>query len=206
MGGCGSGRWGWYTRKRTVEETGIIDIDALVCAGLTGHRRGVIEWTNPTSDVRNRLGFRLTATDHPTSLVLDLFYTLSSPRQSEERVQRIPLISKPQPFGGQRLYFSCPTLCGRHVRKLYSVPGRGFACRSCQNLTYASSQQHDSRCDVWRRNPQALRAAVEAHSLLAMGYFLACHRRQERKLLALHGVTITPIPWGEEPSQKSVAR
>jgi len=195
MGGCGSGRWGWYIGKRTVEETGIIDIDALIEAGLMEHKSGVIEWMNPASGVRNHLRYLLVPTDNPSRFMLGLFYTLSWRSRSEKHAQRIALVSKPQRLGGVRWYFFCPMSCNRIVRKLYCVLGTGYACRHCQKLTYTSCKEHDSRRGVFRHNPERLRAAVKAGLLLAMGYSLAQERRRERKLLALtSGVTITSMP------------
>jgi hypothetical protein len=40
-------------------------------------------------------------------------------------------------YGGRRYWFLCPH-CGRRVRYLYS--GRLFLCRTCHNLTYATTQ------------------------------------------------------------------
>src|SRR5690349_1105274 len=79
----------------------------------------------------------------------------------------ITLLSKPQHFGGVRWHFFCPRWCKRWVRRLYFFPGKWFGCRTCHKLSYRSVQEHDSRLDVFRRNPAVLKAALQAGSLLA---------------------------------------
>jgi len=51
--------------------------------------------------------------------------------------------------------FCCPSDCGRRVRKLYAAPRwMTFTCRQCGGLTYRSTQTHDSRVDLARRDPE----------------------------------------------------
>ncbi len=55
---------------------------------------------------------------------------------------QIPLTSTPCAYGGRRYWFVCPwdtdgQHCGRRVGTLYLLGDR-FACRHCNNLTYAS--------------------------------------------------------------------
>jgi hypothetical protein len=188
MGGYGNGRWGWHTRKRTVEECGVLDIDALIGAGLLNSHTGLIEWTNPMSGEKNAITYQLKPTDVPTCLYL---YILYKTNQEDPVRQPITLLSKPQPFGGVRWYFFCPMWYDRWVRRLYSRPGKRFGCRSCHELTYASAQEHDSRCDVFRQNPQLLYAAVQANSMSAFRFVLKNDSRWKGRRL---GVTITGIP------------
>jgi hypothetical protein len=50
--------------------------------------------------------------------------------------------------------FHCPSDCGRRARKLYALPQwMVFGCRQCAGLAYRSTQQHDSRLDMARRDP-----------------------------------------------------
>lgn len=51
-------------------------------------------------------------------------------------------------FGGSRSWFLCPR-CGRRVCKIYLRASR-FACRTCQQLSYAS-QSEDPCSRSWRR-------------------------------------------------------
>ncbi|MBN1181820.1 MAG: hypothetical protein JXB49_05995 [Bacteroidales bacterium] len=54
------------------------------------------------------------------------------------------ITSRPH-YGGVRYWFVCPE-CKRRAGTLYRPPGAScFKCRHCHNLTYSSSQVHDSR-------------------------------------------------------------
>jgi hypothetical protein len=65
-------------------------------------------------------------------------------------------------FGGLRLWFACPA-CGRGARKLFLPPGgTEFGCRRCHGLTYMSSQESATRVNFYRRNLEALRAALQS--------------------------------------------
>ena len=70
-------------------------------------------------------------------------------------------------FGGIRYWLKCPlerngTRCGRRVGRLYLPPGQIIlACRTCADLTYASSRTHDSRKDALRRDMVALADALQ---------------------------------------------
>jgi hypothetical protein len=180
MGGVGSGRWGWHTRKATVEDYPAIDIDALIRAGLFDHDTGMIEWesTNPTNRARHSFTYQLESSDVPTCRYLHL---LQSNYRGETEKQVVTLLSRPQPLGGVRWYFFCPMWCSRRVRKLYlGGVGGWFGCRICRELTYTSAQTHDRQTAGFQRNPWLLRAALKAHWRLkfkAYKFVLAKHRR-----------------------------
>lgn len=55
--------------------------------------------------------------------------------------QRVPIAHVPCLFGGERIWFCCPSCDGRAARLYQS--GNRFQCRSCANLSYQS--QRDSR-------------------------------------------------------------
>jgi hypothetical protein len=60
-----------------------------------------------------------------------------------------------RPAGFSRQWFAGCRSCDRWVRTLYAISQSDrFTCRACQNLTYASVQQHDSRLDLVRRDPE----------------------------------------------------
>jgi hypothetical protein len=64
--------------------------------------------------------------------------------------QTIRLSRRKLHWGGHRHWFVC--MCGKRVGKLYLPYGAPeFRCRTCYNLTYRSSQQHDKRFDGKRR-------------------------------------------------------
>ena len=59
--------------------------------------------------------------------------------------QRVPIMSTPCNFGGQRAWFICTNhtsgqYCGRRVAVLYCTNGL-FACRNCCGLSYASQNE-----------------------------------------------------------------
>jgi hypothetical protein len=185
MGGSGSTRWGCHRRKLTVEECLVLDLDAWIEAGLLRHRRANIEWTSRSGN-RNALPCLLEPTDVPYYFYLYLFFADSKGRLAYES---ITLLSRPQTLGGVRWYFFCPRWCGRRVRKLYMGPGKsGFACRTCLGLTYQSAQEHDKKLDIFRRDPDALEAGLEAGTFYALKFFLTNVFRVPRR----RPVTITP--------------
>ena len=71
----------------------------------------------------------------------------------------------PGTFGGERVWFACPS-CGKRVRKLYLPPsGWRFWCRTCHDLSYASRQKRRSaEAKAWERVPQ-LREELERPGL-----------------------------------------
>jgi hypothetical protein len=74
--------------------------------------------------------------------------------------QSIPIAWTPCRFGGERPWFSCPSVtsngvrCRRRVAMLYGA-GRLFACRHCCGLAYAS--QHESSHARGLRKSQKIR-------------------------------------------------
>jgi hypothetical protein len=80
---------------------------------------------------------------------VEFSYTIKSRFGEEEEEQikyRIPLVTTPCNYGGQRYWFICPwyaggIYCGRRVAKLYLPSGdKYFACRHCYDLSYKSRQ------------------------------------------------------------------
>jgi hypothetical protein len=145
MGGSGSTRWLLHNPKRRVESGLTLSIFRIVGAIFPREafdRReikvGIITWTN------TRTGERLadiwcTLLHNPTRLELHYTHTtVGGVRRSH--AYAIHITSTPCNYGGVRYGFECPN-CKRRVGKLYlsGSPGR-FACRTCHNLTYASSQ------------------------------------------------------------------
>jgi hypothetical protein len=83
--------------------------------------------------------------------VLTLSWT--GPNGSTERRQFGLVRTRPH-FGGVRWWFRC--VCGLRVGRLYlpRATAAPFACRTCHNLTYRSSQTHNARLDALRRHPE----------------------------------------------------
>jgi len=199
MGGYGSTRWGGYQPKLTVDECAVLDIDAWIEAGLFDHREGQIEWTSPRG-AGYSLHYLLKPTDVPDCLYLYLSY---SDRLEGTICEPITVLSRPQTLGGVRWHFFCRGWCGRRVRKLYFAPGKSVpACRTCLGLSYKSVQEHDRRLGIFRRNPEALEAAMKAGAFLPWKLMLKSAFRVPHRL----PVTITgdsnaePFRAGEEPA------
>src|SRR3954452_13500206 len=105
MGGCGPGRWGGDTRRRTVEETFLaLKVAALgeLLAQPDG-TRGEAYW-GAAASLAVRVG-----TLPNGYRTLRLAYAIRIDRAPEE-VYREEVAVEPvrQPFGGRRWYFRCP--------------------------------------------------------------------------------------------------
>jgi hypothetical protein len=168
MGGYGSTRWGWHSKKDTVEDCLLLNVNQLIQNrklkdGL--HIFGGWEWKNSYSgEVTSSIGYELNTTDSYYCW-LRLHYTM---KNTQERIDfKVRLVTSRPNFGGLRWWFICPLIingeaCNRRVSKIYSPPSsRYFGCRHCHDLTYTSSQDSDKRVNWLRKNPAALSAIVE---------------------------------------------
>jgi len=199
MGGTGSGRWRWHATKRTVEDYAAVDIDGLIRAGLFDYKTGLIEWEWESLNPRNRAKYSFTyEVKQYDSASFKYLHLIRSNCRGEPEEQVIVLMSKPQPLGGVRWYFFCPS-CHRPVRKLYLGTGKWFGCRICQELTYTSSQTHDRHTTRFQRDPELFQAGLKAHWSLkfkAFKFHVAKERRWWSKASAL-SLSITGIPQAE---------
>jgi hypothetical protein len=155
MGGIWSSRWGWHTKRQTVEESRTLALSELARTAAFGPgRSGRVRWLSGETEIAS-LSF--TVGEEDGSPVITLEYTITSTGEAVTIPVRLEA-TRPR-FGGVRWWGRCP--CGRRVGKLY-LPGGAtrFACRHCHGLTYTSCQQHDKRVDALRRNPEALAALV----------------------------------------------
>jgi hypothetical protein len=145
MGGYGSGR---PREKRTVEECRILSASDFGRGGILRdglNTRGKLNWTN------TRTGKQVFSIDceADTRDRGDAWIRLNHmPACRGDAVDyRIRLTTTAMPWGGVHWWFTCPLshhgrACQRRCWKLYLPPGaRYFGCRSCYNLTYASSQE-----------------------------------------------------------------
>ncbi len=132
----GAGRPGWRVKA---EHCRRIDVRQFAAHGLLGPGSWGWEWRDPeTRAHRASIGVQTTSTG------LRLHYLLNDERKD----QHVPLTRTACGFGGDRPWFLCPR-CGRRVAVLF-LRGSGFACRHCQQLTYASRCQ-DAIDRSWRR-------------------------------------------------------
>jgi len=148
MGGYGSGRWGWHSKRYTVEDCRWVSADHLTREKILihgVHHTGSWAWWN------SRTGEKTASIDYEVNTLdlnapwIALRYTLI---KSGEKVDyRLWLSTTPLPREGVRWWFICPLVvggqaCGRRVGKLYLSPGgKYFGCRHCYNLTYTSCQE-----------------------------------------------------------------
>jgi hypothetical protein len=151
MGGMSSGRWGWHTKRQTVEEARTLDLSELARDGaFAPGRSGRVRWLRGETETAS---ISYSVAEAAGGLVLTLHYTVTRTGEAVDISVRLET-TRPR-FGGVRWWGRWP--CGRRVRKLY-LPGGAtrFACRQCHRLTYASAQEHDKRVDFLRKYPDAL--------------------------------------------------
>jgi hypothetical protein len=149
MGGYGSTRWAWHTKKDTVEDCRILAVrDFDLAPDSKGG--GSLVWRNGAGEKVASIGYAWRTTG--AAGVLVLIYTIR-PGRDDARDFRYPVqlqITRPN-FGGLRWWFTCPLItgghkCSRRVGKLYLPPGGlYFGCRHCYDLSYRSRQEWDSR-------------------------------------------------------------
>jgi hypothetical protein len=134
MGGLGSGNYLHFHRprkRRTVEKTLVLSIDALRKSDEWKHGSGITMWTL-WNNAQSSLAWRVSYANDEAAM------TLMYAANGETIHERIPLEQRPQKLGGMRFFFRCPA-CGARTLKLYGLCR--FLCRACQNLTYASCQE-----------------------------------------------------------------
>ena len=137
MGGYGSGRWGGYSKKATVEESLALTMAPLRDALVRGPGvSGSVTWSRNGETVA-RIGY--TTETAGEGLAVRLKYTVDGKPVD----CLVHLAETKTSLGGRRWYFRCPADgCGRRAEKLYLPPGGAvFACRACYGLTYESCQE-----------------------------------------------------------------
>jgi hypothetical protein len=148
MGGPGSTRWKDHRKASLVEDCHQLDVSAFEPALRHNQTTGVFKWTNPRGEVTAEFAFSLetVSQDGSRRLVID---------SSDNRRKQSVLLERVQLGWYSGWLFRCPADCGRRSRRLYALPRwMTFCCRRCGGLTYRSTQQHDSRLDLARRDPE----------------------------------------------------
>jgi len=184
MGGYGSSRWRWHSKKDTVEDSKCIEISWLKQHGyFCGWKSGGIEWRNFFGQVYSSIGISVsTDEENPNENFIRLFYS-KGPNGEIELDYKVQLITTPCNLGGVRYWFKCPLIkngepCERKVSKIYLPPGsRYFGCRHCHDLTYTSSQEHDGRMDALFKNPEMLLSKMKAKDPKVNGLALKAYVR-----------------------------
>ena len=180
MGGYGSTRWNWHTKKQTVDDCRVLSIFDLKQKGVM--RTGAAEhggwaWYNAaTNEKRASVSYELNT--RSPSPFFRLYYTVTRWDGVKHDVDyHIPLEKRSCHWGGERWWFICPLLkngraCNRRVGKLYLPPGgHYFGCRHCYDLTYRSSQESDKRVNALKKlGPWRIMWEIEAGEIdLLMG-------------------------------------
>jgi hypothetical protein len=167
MGGNGSSRWHFHTKKDTVEDCRVLDANRLMREGVLGegiHLWGSWTWRNTyTNERTSTVDFEVNTTNMPLPWVR-LSYTFT--RTQEHLDYRIRLQITSPYFGGTRWWLMCPLSikgcpCGRRVGKLYLPPSsRYFGCRHCHDLTYESCQESHKYDGLYAHLAQSIPGAT----------------------------------------------
>lgn len=140
MGGYGSTRWGWHSKKTQVEECHKLTIYAIKPYLHPGWG-GTFRWKRGEQDAGN-ISYRVQGSDSPHEI--RLIYTIgaqtANPVSYDYPVQ---LVTSRLSWGKERYWFICPVAgCGRRVGCLYLAPGgKYFVCRHCNQLSYETRQE-----------------------------------------------------------------
>jgi len=148
VGGFGSTRWAWHTKKQTVEDCWTISIKTLLRDGWLekGYGSGSIWWEGSDGKRLSSVSFTLqTDLEQPR---LTLRYTFTKGRYEGREITEPVLLQSTRPnYGGRRWWFTCPLVidgkaCERRAAKLYLPPGGlYYGCRHCYGLSYRSAQE-----------------------------------------------------------------
>jgi hypothetical protein len=153
------GRQPW-TSRLTVEESPIhLSTEALCAAGafqLPAGARATVSW--PLSNGASLGSLRFEIRDDwrgPHLFICPQVFAFGG-KSWMGNGQVIRLIKTQPHFGGQRFWFRCE--CGRRAGRLYLPTGETFfRCRRCHDLTYQSSQEHNTRAAKDRKLIESLR-------------------------------------------------
>jgi len=145
MGGLGSTRWLWHTRKTQVEECLRLHIKTIK-ENLKPGYMGSVFWSRGER-VTHTINYRVLGEEIPVAVRLNYIQTNRSSGEKNDFDYGIILTPTPLAWGGVRYWFVCPLVvnnlpCRRRVGCLYLPPkGQYFGCRDCYDLTYRSSQE-----------------------------------------------------------------
>lgn len=145
MGGYGSNRWSWHTKKQTADSSKRLNITAYT-AGLRSIERGEkgsLAYA-PCWHVGGVSSGDILLTFHQGGDAIeawaDYTHTNMFNQKSKHRYQ-VGLQTTLTNWDSRRYWWSCPQ-CRQRCGTLYMPPGAAvFACRSCHNLTYTSCQE-----------------------------------------------------------------
>jgi hypothetical protein len=135
MGGVGSGSWHRWNTKETTESQYCIDIRWLKKRNyLKDGISGTLSWFRG-SEATGSISYKI----KKQQMILS-YHCQTSGHDCESIEQVVYFDYTYCNYGGQRMWFLCPT-CGKRVAILYCIRTH-FLCRHCCNLTYASQQEN----------------------------------------------------------------
>ena len=174
MGSYGSGRWGYHSKKDTVEECRSLDIAEFRRKGFLRPGQvfnGQCTWRDYAGSETASIGYTTTGD------AMRLDYTIRwRDREPEAINYEVPVVWTSCHFGGERPWFICPERrCGRRVAKLYLPPGgaKYYLCRHCHDLSYESRQRHDKLAALLSKHPEMLLAMLKGKNLPTRNLLLA---------------------------------
>jgi hypothetical protein len=136
MGGTGSGRRPTGLNRIAVEECLSIPVGRLSKTGLLSGQVANVRLTWSSGDQAGTSLLVGAKTDSQTVTAVNLQYNVGAGDDASPVEQPIGLARSRMPYGGERVWFSCPA-CDRRAGVLYLPPGqRLFACRACHRLRY----------------------------------------------------------------------
>jgi hypothetical protein len=151
MGGYGSTRWGFHSKRQLIEDSKALSAYDLVRS--VGRGLCAISWhrgDQPTGSIG------VIVTEDRARLIYTYTPNGGSPRDLD---YPIAFQSTPTPWGARRYWLTCPA-CGRRVGKVYLPPGdQYFACRRCHDLAYRSNQEQHEFDGLYRTIARQLRIA-----------------------------------------------
>jgi len=155
MGGFGSTRWNWHTKKTQVEECLQFHINTIKKNLKPGYG-SVMSWILGDK-VTDNIRYRVIGDDAPIAIRLIYKSTDRVTKESVDYDYHVYLTTTPLYWGGVRYWFVCQLLkgdipCNRRVGVLYLPPGgRYFGCRHCYDLTYRSCQESHMYNGLYQR-------------------------------------------------------
>jgi len=140
------GRHRWTSRLTVEQRPLFLCVASFHGAGLftcPDGTLGTVTWTRGNGESLGRLDYRLDCSiDGVSGIGIHIRPQLARFGTPVDE-QTIPVTTVRPPLGGKRYWLVCA--CGTRAGRLYLPPGQTiFRCRTCHNLTYETTQKHNS--------------------------------------------------------------
>jgi hypothetical protein len=136
VGGLGSGRPRSLTKRALVEDSPVLDVNALKRKGVL--EPGLCSTADLSLGVYGALPVWVVVAEAADYIEVSLDFLAI-------RAQ-IALTYTRGTLGGERVWFVCPKEgCGRRVVKLYLIAREHFGCRECSGMSYSSQGYRPAR-------------------------------------------------------------